>query len=230
MADNDELKTNRLSGVYDDGVDLAARWPNFEAAMRHIFGIPADTAMSEAMTIVAGGDVTMTGTLLASGAPTVDLHAATKAYVQGNSSEFGLERCRAYLTSDIVLDPGGGSTYIPWDDADINDSEMWDVANPTRITSQGGRDFLCGFSLSFDAAAGISDGWFEIRRNRSTTYRSTLVFESNAITDEVGVSGVCFAANLTPDEYLELRYTPRSAIPLLHASSATFWATVIRAT
>jgi hypothetical protein len=85
MADNNELQTSRLTNA-SAGSSIDDALANVEATLRTIFGIPADTAMSEAMSIDSSGNVTMTGTLTLAGDPSTDLMAATKQYVDNNVS------------------------------------------------------------------------------------------------------------------------------------------------
>lgn len=193
MADTNELKTTRLVGSEDDGVDIAAKWPNFEAAIRTIFGIPADTAMSEAMQMGTGPNIAMTGSLTLKGDPTTDLMAATKQYVGSVGSGVGLIRCRVYLTSDET----DSTFFMPWDAADINEGSVWSAVNPTRLTIPvgGDGDYLVGFSLAKDGTA--LD--FSIQKNRSSSHQA-----SHPTNGPLGFSGMIYFPSLAAGDYLEL--------------------------
>ena len=232
MSDTNELKTTRIDGSTDDGVDLAAKFPNFEAAMRTIFGVPADTAMSEAMQIAAGGNVVMTGTLTGSAEPTVDLEAAVKSYVQSHSSDLGAVRCRAYLTSNINHSIPPSTLYIPWDAADIdevgdNNGTVWDIANPSRLTlpspSSGG-GYIVGFSFSLLGTT-TTNFWLSVWRNRQSAESQTMIYEYQAETGEVGVSGLLYVTNCSTTDFFELKYEPLAGSnpATIYAANTTFW-------
>ena len=221
MSATDELRTDRIDGVTDDGNALTTKFSNFEAAMRTIFGIPADTAMSEAMQIAFDGDIVMTGTLTLAGEPTTDLMAATKTYLQNNSSGMGEIRVRAYLTSNQILEDG---SFIDFDAADINEGSVWKIANPSRFTipEGGDGDYLVGISASFDSAYGDTRGWFRIYVNRTDEYE--LLYEEQSLTVEVACSGAVYIPDLSEGDYLEFHLYPRtSADSTLYAANTTFW-------
>jgi len=98
MTDNLQLQTARLTNasagnLLDDSV------ADIENAMSVVFGITKDTPLSQVMSISAAGDVTMIGDLTLAGAPTNDLHAATKKYADDNAS--------AGAAGEYVCDVGG---------------------------------------------------------------------------------------------------------------------------
>lgn len=224
MSATDELRTDRIDGTIDDGNALTGKFSNFEAAMRHIFGIPADTVMSEAMQIASDGDVVMTGVLTLAGEPTTDLMAATKTYLQSNSSGMGEIRSRVYLTSNQLLVWPGGGHYIAFDAADINEGGVWESANPSRLTipEGGDGDYLVGMSASFDSAYGNTQGWFRIYVNRIDGYN--LLYEEQSLTVEVACSGAVYIPNLVEGDYLEFYLYPRTfADNTLYAANTTFW-------
>jgi len=221
MSATNELQTNRLDGSIDDGMDVAQKFSDFEAALRHIFGIPADTVMSEAMQIAAGGAVVMTGTLACDADITTDTQAATKAYVQLVGSGMALTRARAYLSSDGTT---ASSIYIPWDVADINENSVWNISNPTRLTIPVAGDYMVGFSLSADkVAAAAENRWsLDVMKNRTNAYNVTAQWRGE--TDEIGVSGLVYIHDLAVSDYLELKITlPDATDTTVYAANSTFW-------
>lgn len=227
MADNDSFLTDRLDGTVDDGNDLASQWPNFEAAIRNCFGIPADTAMSAAFSIGTGPNITMIGGLTLAGAPTTDLMAATKAYMESVGNPYlGVSRCRAYLTSNITYSV---DHYVSWDNADINENSMWSASNPSRITipTAAGGNYLCGVTFSCEKSVGTAAAfWLAVKKNRSSTYQWPITFfDQTKTSGRAGVSGMFMACNLTSGDYLELdfdRYDHTQGT--IYSADTTMWA------
>ena len=223
MAATDELQTDRLDGVADDGVALAQKFPNFEAAMRHIFGIPADTAMSEAMQIGTGPNIVMSGSLSLAGAPTTDLMAATKAYFQSQGSGMGNVRARAYLTSNKVS--SFGSDKISWDVANINEGTVWSAANPTRFTipAGGDGDYLVGATVSIDPDVTKETSFMlYIWKNRAGSTYNALYEEDREFLVELGGSIIMYANDCSAGDYLELEVNRGQSSRIMSANT-TFW-------
>jgi hypothetical protein len=225
MADNEQLMASRIDGEVDEGPELVAKWADLEAAIRRFFTIPADTAMSEAMQVGTGPNITMTGTLTLKGNPTTDLMAAPKQYLQAQGSGMGLIRARAYRTTDLYPVDINQNKWIPMEAADVNDGTMWDVANPTRLTipvGEGGH-YLVGATASFDVPSVETKGWIRIYKNRSEAFE--IHYEEQSKTVEIGASGLFFAADCVAGDYFELNVTPRTYTDsYVYAANTTIWA------
>jgi len=206
MADNNELQAARLNGAIDQGPDFVTKWAQLEETLRTVFGIEADTAYSEAMDIGTGGNITMTGSLtLPATTPTADLQAATRSYLQSQGSGMGVIRARAYLTSDIVIDPEPFQVWVPWDAADINEGNMWNALNPSRFTVPAGEGghYIVGGSMSADAISGETRFWHRIYKNRDNDTREELCYEEHDSTVEEPSSGIALFANVEAGDYFE---------------------------
>jgi hypothetical protein len=234
MADTNEFQAARIDGDNDSGPQLITKWAALEASCRNIFGITADTDYAAAFAFGTGPNITMQQDLtLRSAAPTADLHACPKNYLQGLGGGFGDVRARAYLTSNLSFAGGSSSTYIEWDAADINEGTMWESGNPTRLTvptGEGGH-YMAGFSMSFDAnvAGTDSQAWWYIEQNRADfeggTGRYNLHHFESENEDEVGVSGLTFIRNASAGDYFELRMYPRFFGDCnVYKANTTFWA------
>ncbi|MHC4239466.1 MAG: hypothetical protein ACYSUC_06885 [Planctomycetota bacterium] len=225
MGTTDELKAARINGDIDDGPALITKWSNLEASIRNIFGVPADTAMSEAMQVGTGPNITMTGTLtLANSAPTADLMAASKRYFAEVGGGMGFVRARAYLTGNQAITDN--SIYVPWDAADINEGDMWDVANPTRLTIPAGEGghYLVGGSVSWAKDSGNAEAYLYFSVNRSR-FKLWQVLDPDQAGEWAG-SGIYLLYDLSAGEYIEFYFGPGSGgIPAtLYYDNATLWA------
>lgn len=211
-----QLKTQRIDGSIHNGEDLAARWPHFEDSLRNIFGIQADTAMSEAMQIGTGPDITMTGTLTASGAPTDDLHAASRSYLQAQGPGIGVVRARAYVGGLRIT---GISEYIPWSSISINVGDVWSVANRTRFTIPVAGDYMVG--VTGVTHPYLSDSDFTIALYKNRTKAQTLFSRRYEAEDKDGFSGTAYANDCAVDDFLELQLFPHGGTGL--DLWAVFW-------
>jgi len=148
MTDNLQLQTSRLTDA-SDGNLIDDSLADIENCLRVIFGITADFPISQVMSITAAGDVTLLGDLTLAAAPTNNLHAATKKYVDDNVSVGGSVFCRVYAAGEAV--PATSVAFIEWAGAyaEVGD-DMWDVANPTRITIDTAGDYLIQAEISID--------------------------------------------------------------------------------
>ena len=218
MADNDELKTTRLSDS-SDGATIDNAFANIEAALRKIFKIPADTAMSEAMQIAAGGNVTMTGAMTLEGAPSTDLMAATRRYVQSGSGGLGTVMCAAGLTSTGSYNT---DSYIEWDQADIEvGGEVWSSGNPTRLTIPSSGTYLVGACAAVAPSGSNTHPWLVLVVNRTTTHTKMV----NPVATPDGVyKGISFSQlfQFTAGDYLEL-YIFTISIAFSLSSESRFW-------
>ena len=125
MSSTNELRTARLTAA-DSGALIDDAFRDTEAALRTVFGVPADTAMSEAMQIVAGGNVTMTGSLTIAGTPTSDLMAATREYVDNRVSEMFTRYYGGISAGDQTF-PSGIYTSMNPENTDTHQDSAWTV-------------------------------------------------------------------------------------------------------
>jgi len=166
MADNTELQTSRLvlsgAGSYVDN-DIK----DFEAAIRKIFKITADSDLSACASIGAGPDMTMAGTLTLAGDPTEGLHACTKQYIDNTGGGGGATRCAVKLNATQTV-TAGSTDPIAWDDVHIETAgNSWDGGEPTRIVAPVDGDyFFCGVVIGKSVAA-FADFHVKIRLNDS---------------------------------------------------------------
>lgn len=216
MGDYDEIKTGRLVGTIDDGLDLAQRWPQFEASVRHVFGLPADTVMSEAMQITTAGNITMTGDLYAAQDPVSDLEAATQQYVLAQTSNLGGYRCRAFLTSDATL--GSETTnYIQWQYADINVGSIWSPGNADRLVIPYDGDYFVGWTFSgymSDSSTSETIVMLDSNRFGLGEYRCHQFISSS--TSDAGCSGMHYIDGMINGDFI------RMAVVTLGAGGATY--------
>lgn len=232
MSATNELRTNRIIGSTDDGKKVVTAFADVEAALRTIFGIPADTAMSEAMTITnATGNVTMTGTLTASAAPTSDLHAATRGYATqvGGTSSFGNQRAVVGLTSNISL-TSVWPYYIEWDAAPLDSGGFWSSGNPTRLTAPEDGEYMAGLTSYFTMPTwGVS---FGASVNRSGSDVWSLGYFRYTIGSHAGMASFTPLSKLnkltlSSGDYVEFSAYPYSAsevAPLvIYAAYTTAW-------
>jgi hypothetical protein len=218
MSNTNELQATRIDGDEDQGPELVTKWANLEESLRTIFGIPADTVMSEAMQVGTGPNIVMTGTLTLNGQPTADLEAAPKSYVQSIGSGVGIARARAYLTSDYEA---ASSVYVPWDAADINEQSIWSPVYPTRFTVPSGYagDYLVGFTMSL-TWSGSSYPYVVVQKNRSGSYES--IMRSRSGGTGRGMSGLFLAKDMSVGDFIEFAIDIDAASTVEKANS-TAW-------
>jgi hypothetical protein len=159
MADEDKkLMTSRLTNA-SQGSYIDNSIADLEAALRLIFGVTADTVMSNAMTISAAGNVTMVGDLTLAGAPTDAAHAATKAYVDALSgAEPDFVVCKVTKSGGQTVS-NNSITTLTWDSEVIDpDGCHSTVTNTERLTvpaAQGGYYYVMShFQWSANPGAG----------------------------------------------------------------------------
>lgn len=143
MTDNLQLQTSRLTNA-SDGNLIDDALADIENCVRVLWGITADTPISQVMSITAAGNVTMIGDLTLSAAPTSDLHCATKKYVDDNAAGGGAEyRCKIVAWSNTYV-AASGSEFVVFGGADVEEgsSDQWDVADPTKLVCKSAGDYL----------------------------------------------------------------------------------------
>lgn len=205
MSATNELKTTRIIGAVDDGKKIVTAFANIEAALRHILGIPADTAMSEAMEIInATGNVEMTGTLSAN-TPTSDLHAATRGYVtQNTNTTFGLQRAIVVMTSNTTP-AAATTTYLEWDAEIVDDGAIWSIGNPTRFTIPADGEYLVGLNAYCNLET--SGVLFKSHLNRSAD--RTLARHELSLPSYIGTSAATYYDGLSEGDFIEFSCYPR---------------------
>jgi len=181
MADNNELQTSRFiqlgpGSQVDNGIAA------FEAAMRTIFKITADSDLSAAMAIGTGPDATLAGTLTLAADPTESLHACTKQYVDNASGVAAAYRCTAVL-SDGQLVANGNTDALEWDSVHIEQGgDMWNIATPSRLKCPVSGDYLFTAAiLGRGAVTQSADFDVSIRVNGVVLY--PLIARGNHIVD-----------------------------------------------
>lgn len=221
MSATNELRTNRIIGSVDDGKKVVTAFADVEAALRTVFGIPANTAMSEAMTITnATGNVTMTGTLSSSTVPTSDLHAANRLYVtqSGGTSAFGNSRAIVALASNQAI-AGNVPLWIPWYSSLVDTGGFWSSGNPTRFTIPTDGEYMVGLNAYVNLDLGI---WFQAVVNRST-YLQLGYLELDAAS-YAGISTAIYLDDLSAGDYVEMRVFPRTySSTTLYAAYTSAW-------
>jgi len=225
-----EIKTSRIDGGIDRGPDLVTKFGQLESDLRSIFGIPADTAMSEAMDVGTGTNATMTGALSLAGVPTSDLMACNKDYLQTLGGAFGSVRCRTYLSDDRTQ--GNIPAYVNWWGADVNTGGMWSNVYPSRMTipaDQGGH-YMVGVTTSLKSDyPGNNYGtsvYLQIKVNRAFSFdggRQTLIRMKSDTDNEIGKCGVAFYRSLSAGDYLELKMSAWPDVTQ-YSANTTMWA------
>ena len=210
MTDNLQIQTSRLissgSGSLVDN-DVA----NFENAVRTIFGITADSDLSAAFSIGTGPDMSMVGDLTLAGAPTADLHAATKAYVDAFSGTAATVRASVSPSTEQTI-PVSSSATMTFGTAEIETGgNCWDAGNATRIVFPEDGAYLIGGSISCrntdqDDTAGF---YVSIKQNGSTTIYDKFVLgtvyaTNQAIYDEYTTASFALLDIFDATDYIEL--------------------------
>lgn len=169
MADDRQLQTSRLLNT-NAGNLIDDSFADLEAAVRYIFGITADTPYSQAMSIDASGNVTLSGQLTLAGAPTVDLHAATKKYVDDNTVAGGAID-RLVLAAESFPITSASETEIEWNQALVQtDVDTWSLGTPGTITIQDTGVYMLGVWFYGSRISPHSDVGFDIRAKVNAAY------------------------------------------------------------
>ena len=148
----------------------------------------ADAALSR-----TGG--TMTGKITLDGAPSADLHAATKKYVDDNigsggdgGSAEGASYQGAFVDSvaSANFDANVHSDYniISWSTPSVDEGGWFDSSDPTRYTVPAGVDYV---NVSFSVARGYNSTAY-LLKNGENLSRSNAI--ANAPDNSIAVVGV----------------------------------------
>jgi len=204
MADSNELQTSRfLLGGAGSQVDngIAA----FEAAMRTIFKITADSDLSEAMAIGAGPDATLAGTLTLAGDPTENYDCCTKQYVDNVGGGGGTTRCTLTLSSTQTVNDGNLDA-ISWDVAHIEaGGDCWDIGAPTRLVAPVTGDYLIMGCIQGSAAAADPDFQVAIKYNGGVyAYDLIQIARNETGGDYPGAAPFAFMEPMNSEEYIEV--------------------------
>jgi len=207
MTDNLQLQTARLTNA-SAGNLLDNSIADIENAMATVFGITADSPVSQVMSISSAGNVTMIGDLTLSGAPTADLHASTKAYADANTGGGGgiTHKIEVILSTDELIAWNTEDALINWDYAvfEDGDSTQWDSGAPSKIYCRESGDYLIYGQIEVYQDYNTYDG-----------FSIDLYKDGGKIHDAV-VSGITFESigafyhfsilySLTDGEYLEFK-------------------------
>jgi hypothetical protein len=138
---------------------------DFEAAMRFIFGVTADSDISAVASIGTGPDMTLLGTLTLANDPTEPYHCCTKQYVDNTGGGGGATRVTVTLSSTQTV-TNGSTDAISWDAAHIESGgDLWAIGQPTRIVAPVEGDYLITGSIMGSAAAADADFHVKIKYN-----------------------------------------------------------------
>ena len=162
MTDNLQLQTSRLDNT-DAGNHIDDSLADIEHCLRVIFNITADTPISQVMSIVAAGNVTMVGDITLSGAPANVLHCATKKYVDDNATGVGgAYKCKVLSAANTIL--SGNTGIIEWASAAVEDGDsgQWTSGDPTKVICKSAGDYLIGFEVHLDYAGILASGSFYV--------------------------------------------------------------------
>ena len=168
-----EEMPNGSAGSEDggDGADTTAR--SAAAAAQ----ATADAALSR-----TGG--TMTGKITLDGAPTVDLHAATKKYVDDNTGSGGsggsYQGAFADSPASVDFDANvhADLTLVSWNTPSVDEGGWFDSSNPTRYTVPSGIDYV---NVSFGISRGYLDTAY-LQKNGTTIGQASSTRDDNSIT------------------------------------------------
>ena len=211
MTDNLQLQTNRLTNasagnLIDDSV------ADIENALSVTFGITKDTPLSQVMSISAAGNVTMVGDLTLSGAPTNNLHCATKKYVDDNATGGGGYNLKA--RRGVVILAALGDDLIAFSDNSIELEEgsdaQFDQANPTKFVCKSAGDYFIMGEVR--CKAWNLDGYFHpfqvyggLELNGNPIIIPTVSFwNDNVVVYEAGFT-YAVLWTLAEDDYIEIR-------------------------
>lgn len=207
MADNLQLQTARLTNS-SAGNLLDNSIADIENAIATVFGITLDSPVSQVMSISSAGNVTMIGDLTLSGAPTVALHASTKAYADANTGGGGgiTHKVEVILTTDESIGWNTEDALINWDYAVFEDGDatQWDSGAPSKIYCRESGDYLIYGQIEAYHDYNTNDGF------------SIDLYKSGVKIHDAIVSGMTYLGigsffhfailySLTSGEYLEFK-------------------------
>jgi hypothetical protein len=211
MTDNLQLQTARLTNA-NVGNLIDNSITDIENAVSVLFGITKDTPISPVMSITAGGNVTMVGDLILSGAPTADAHCATKLYADDNTGGGGgiTHKVEAVLVTDQEV-TGTGNGIIAYDYAPVEDGStaQWDSGAPTKLVCKSAGDYLIygqieiGQPSNYAAKPGVID----LLLDGAAIHEDIFSYYSVAGHNETNSFAILYT--LAENEYLELKvYAP----------------------
>lgn len=147
MAANDELQTTRLDGTIHSGPNITVAFQTLEASLRNILGATADSALSAIISMATGPNVTFQGTVTLAGAPTVDLHCATRAYVDSKVADmFSRYYCGRYTQSI----PASVFTGVTWGFLGDHRDSNWSAYSAGRLVPPEEGVYLVCVSATFE--------------------------------------------------------------------------------
>jgi hypothetical protein len=206
MADNSELQTARVIRL-GPGSFVDNDFRNVEAALRLLFGVTADSDYEEAMQIGTGPNIVMSHDLTLAQAPTADLHAATKKYVDDEGNVAASTRCTVVTTGGTQTILAGVDDPIDWEDVEIEEGgDCWDAGEPTRIMFPVAGDYLItGCIQAVNIVAGIPAFAVSMYLDGIAWMYTLLAYGSNQ-NDGGAYAGAPFAVmdRMEKDDYIEI--------------------------
>jgi hypothetical protein len=223
MADNNELQTSRLtSGGPGSYVDNNVA--DFEAAMRTIFGVTADSDISAVASIGTGPDMTLLGTLTLAGDPTEALHACSKQYVDNNAGGGASTRCTVTLSSTQTVNDGN-TDAIAWDATHImQGGTSWAAGNPTRLAAPVAGDYFFSGCIQGSAAAANADYHVKVKLNGITWIYDLIAVAHNEQGGAMKAgASFCFLEPMNAEDYIEIFVYAFNANQVIAVDSMVSW-------
>lgn len=222
MTDNLQLQTSRLTNasvgnLIDDSL------ADIEHCLRTIFKITADTPISQAMSIVAAGNVTMVGDLTLAGAPTNALHAATKKYVDDNISASTLYLTNIYAAGQTVAATTTELITFGGVEAEVGSSDQWDAADPTKFVCKSAGDYLLMGIVAFGGgSADLDEFYVNLLKNGASLVGNIIGVRNTSIYQSQATFGL--QVTLAENDYIQMQINNPGTDPGdVAAGSSTGW-------
>ena len=207
MADNNELQTSRIIAA-GPASEIDNDFRDLEAALRTIFKITADNDCQEALQILTGPDITMTGTLTLAADPTADLHACSKQYVDNNVGTAALVRCQVVLSSTQVVN-AAATDALGWDAANIEEGgDCWAAGAPTRLVAPVAGDYIFGANIMADVASGVPYFTDSVKYNGATWLYTHLGLGAALVNTQNAAVSFAIMENMSASDYIEIFVSP----------------------
>ena len=205
MTDNLQLQTLRMTDA-SSGSLIATSLADIEHCLRVIFKIAADTPIAQAMEIEADGDVTLSGTLILAAAPTSNLHAATKKYVDDSSGGGGVSHvCGVYAVAYTI--PASTQYFVEWGGITVEEgsSDQWDSGDPTKVVCKSAGDYLIQGVVRFGLNGQPYHWSSELYKNGGKVVENILGYYGTNYVSSDDFRSFAVMLTLAENDYLQLR-------------------------
>jgi hypothetical protein len=159
MSGSNELQTTRLDGEIDAGSDIVVAFQTLEASLRNILGADADSVLSAIMAMATGPNVTFQGEVTLAGAPTADLHCATRAYVGTKIAPMFTRYYCGRHTQSVAPTTEAPTVGVDWSNLGDHKDSAWVTYGNGRLVPPEEGVYVSIISATL---AGTSTGKFQL--------------------------------------------------------------------